>query len=189
MSDTPVQLIVAAFQTETGAKEALAHLKEAKKDDLIKILNAAVITMNQNGKVKIHETGDTSGKKGAVIGGALGIIVPGIGNVVGGVVGAAIGGLAAKMRDSGFNNDRLAVIGQGLKPGTSAIVAVVEHIWVDQVEAAMQEEGANVVTQAISDDIQETLTKGNEVGVSMAVGDDFLEIGRLETEPDKKPTV
>lgn len=185
----PVQLIVAAFQTETGAKEALAHLKEAKKDDLIRVLNAAVITMDQKGKVKIHETGDTSGKKGAVIGGTLGILVPGIGTVVGGVVGAAIGGLAAKMRDSGFRNDRLAVIGQGLKPGTSAIVAVVEHVWVGQLEAAMQEEGANVVTQAISDDIQETLSKGNEVGVTAAVGEDFLEVGRLETTPEPKTEV
>lgn len=180
MSDAPVQLIVAAFQTETGAKDALNKLKEAKKEDLIKILNAALITMNQKGKVKIHETGDTSGKKGAVIGGALGILLPGVGTLV----GAAIGGLAAKMRDSGFQDDRLKVIGQGLKPGTSAIVAVVEHVWVDQLETEMRESGADVVTQAISDDIQETLTKGHEVGISAAVGDGFFEVGRLESEPE-----
>jgi uncharacterized membrane protein len=180
MSDAPVQLIVAAFQTESGAKEALNKLKEAKKEDLLKILNAALISMNAKGKVKIWETGDMKGGKGALIGGALGFILPGVGTLV----GAAIGGLAAKMRDSGFNDKRLATIGQSLKPGTSAIVAVVEHTWVTQVEAAMREEGANVVTEAISEDIQTTLAKGNELGISALASDDSIEIGRLESEPE-----
>ena len=43
MSDVPVQLIVAAFQEEKAAKEALATLKEAKNAGLIKIENAAVL--------------------------------------------------------------------------------------------------------------------------------------------------
>jgi len=184
MSDAPVQLLVAAFKTEDGAQNALKELKAAKKDDLIKILNAAIITMNQKGKVKIHETGDMGGGKGAVIGAAIGTIIPGIGNVVGGVVGAALGGMAAKMRDSGFSNDRLAKIGEGLKPGTSAIVAAIEHIWVEQVETAMQEAGADVVTQEISDDIKKTLSSGGEVGYSAVAGDNYLEVGRLETHDE-----
>lgn len=181
MADAPMQLVVAAFKTEDGAKEAYEEMKVAKKDDLIKILNAAIITMNQKGKVKIHETGDTSGKKGAVIGATIGTIVPGIGNVVGGVVGAAFGGLAAKLSDSGFRNDRLAKIGEGLKPGTSAIVAVIEHTWVADLENAMQEAGADVVTEAISEDIQNTLASGGEVGYSAVSTDEMLEVSRLET--------
>jgi uncharacterized membrane protein len=184
MSDTPVQLLVAAFKTEDGAQNALNELKQAKKDDLIKILNAAIITMNAKGKVKIHETGDMGGGKGAVIGAAIGTIVPGIGNVVGGVVGAALGGMAAKMRDSGFPNDRLAKIGEGLKPGTSAIVAVIEHVWVAQLETAMQEAGADVITEAISDDINKTLSAGGEVGYSALAANGSLEVSRLETHEE-----
>lgn len=184
MSDAPVQLLVAAFQSETGAKEALDKLKAAKKEDLIKILNAAVIVMDQKGKVKIQETGDMGGGKGALIGGAIGMIVPGVGTLIGGAIGASIGGMVAKMRDSGFNNERLATIGQNLKPGTSAIVAVVEHIWVTQVEDAMREAGADVMTETIGEDIQASLAKGNEVGYSLATGEDFLEVGRIETKPE-----
>lgn len=186
MSDAPLELVVAAFKTEDGAKTAYEEMKAAKKEDLIRILNAAIITMNAKGKVKIHETGDTSGKKGAVIGAAIGTIIPGIGNLVGGVVGAAFGGLAAKMSDSGFNNTRLAKIGEGLHPNTSAIVAVIEHTWVADLENAMREEGADVITEVISEDIQNTLSKGGEVGYSAVKGDDYLEVGRLETEPDKE---
>jgi len=42
--------------------------------------------------------------------------------------------VAAKLRDSGFPQERLKAIGDGLKPGTSAIVAVVEHTWVAEVQ-------------------------------------------------------
>ena len=68
MSEAPVQLIVAAFQEEDGAKNALNELKTAKKEHLIKIDNAAVITKDENGKVHIKETKDMGGGKGAVIG-------------------------------------------------------------------------------------------------------------------------
>lgn len=182
MADAPMQLVVASFKTEDGAKEAYQELKAAKKQKLIRILDAAIISMNPKGKIKIHETGDTSGTKGAVIGAAVGTIVPGIGNIVGGIVGAAFGGLAAKLSDSGFNNRRLAKIGEGLKPGTSAIVAFIEHKWVDDLESALEEEGADVLTQAISDDIQESLTKGKTVGYSAVSTDDYLQFGRLESD-------
>jgi len=47
MSDVPVQVIVAAFQDEKAAKDALEVLKEAKKAGLIKIENAAVLSKNE----------------------------------------------------------------------------------------------------------------------------------------------
>ena len=43
MSDVPVQLIVAAFQDEKSANMALKELKQAKRERLIGIQNAAVL--------------------------------------------------------------------------------------------------------------------------------------------------
>ena len=43
MSDVPVQVIVAAFQDEEADKSALKALKQARKEGLIKIENAAVM--------------------------------------------------------------------------------------------------------------------------------------------------
>ena len=42
MSDVPVQLIVAAFQDQAAAKEALKELKGASRQGLIRIENAAL---------------------------------------------------------------------------------------------------------------------------------------------------
>jgi len=47
----PVELIVAAFQDEDKAKEALKTLKELEKEDIIMLVNAAVMTKDEKGKV------------------------------------------------------------------------------------------------------------------------------------------
>lgn len=156
MSDVPMELVVAAFNDEDGASQALKELKEAKKEKLIGITDAAVIQRRADNKVHIHETGDMSGGRGAVIGGivgaAIGLVAPPAILVAGGV-GAAIGGLAARLRDSGFPDDRLRELGEALQPGTSALVAVIELKWVEEVERELESFGARLVTEAIKADI------------------------------------
>jgi uncharacterized membrane protein len=43
MTDVPVQLIVAAFQDQSTAKEVLKNLKKTSREGLIRIENAAVL--------------------------------------------------------------------------------------------------------------------------------------------------
>src|SRR5690242_1376018 len=75
MSDVPVQVIVAAFQQENGAEDALQDLKEAKKERVIAIENAAVIRRDEKGKLHVKEMRDMGGGKGAAIGGVVGAVV------------------------------------------------------------------------------------------------------------------
>ncbi|MFN2236120.1 MAG: DUF1269 domain-containing protein, partial [Anaerolineales bacterium] len=163
MSDNPVEVIVAAFQDEETAKNTLKQLKQASRDGLIKIENAAVLRKDEKGKLHIKETQDMGGGKGAALGGvggaAIGLIA-GAALAAPVVVGALVGGLYAKLRDSGFSNERLESMGEGLKPGTSAIIAVVEHTWVAKVEEALAEAQADVVTAEIQADIADQLEAG-----------------------------
>lgn len=57
------------------------------------------------------------------------------------------GGLGAPLRDADFPDDRQRRIGDGLTPGSSAIVAVVEHSWVDTVRRWLQQDGVEVGTE------------------------------------------
>ena len=117
-------------------------LKAAKWAGLIGIQNAAVLRRDQKDKLHIKELKDWGGGKGAVFGGALGAVVgvlAGPGALAVGAAGALIGGLAAKLRDSGFSDARLKAVGDSLKPGTSAIVAVIEHKRVAQLQKEMEE--------------------------------------------------
>jgi hypothetical protein len=104
--------------------------------------------------------------------------------VVPAAVGALVGGLAAKLRDSGFSNERLQMLGEGLKPGSSAIVAVVEHTWVAQVEQAMQEAGADAVTAALSADIATQLEAGHDTAYSAIASESGFEASRVSAGAD-----
>jgi uncharacterized membrane protein len=166
-SDVPVEVIVATFTRENGAKEALDQLTEVKKDGLIDIQNAAVLRKDEEGKIHIKETADMSGRRGAgvggVIGGVVGLIFP-PSILATAAVGAAVGGLSAKLRDSGFQDERLRRVADGLQPNTSALIAVIEHTWVLKVEEQLREYGADVITEALRADIAAQLEEAADSG-------------------------
>lgn len=199
MTDIPVQVVIAAFEEERAADEVLSQLKEAKWAGLIGIQNAAVLRRDQKDKLHIKELKDWGGGKGAAFGGTLGAIVgvlTGPGILVAGAAGALIGGLAAKLRDSGFSDERLKTVGASLKPGTSAIIAVIEHKWVAQLEEEMAEAGADVLTEAIATDVAEQLEAGREVAYTalstaegqavsrVSTGEDYVEASGLAISED-----
>jgi uncharacterized membrane protein len=185
MADAPVQLLIAAFQDEGGASAALQMLKEAKKEKLVALKDAAVLRKDAEGKLHVNEIGDMTGTRGAgigaLVGAGLGIITGGAALAVAGV-GAIAGGLAAKLRDSGFNDARLKKLGEGLTPSSSAIVAVIEHTWVADLEAEMKKAGAEVVTEAIAADIAAKLEAGQNTAYTAVATDEGVAGAQITTE-------
>lgn len=186
-NDVPVQVIVAAFQNEKGAEDALQKLKEAEKEQVIDIDNTAVLRRDEDGKLHVTEARDMSGGKGAAIGGVAGAVA---GLLAGPLVlaagaGALIGGLAAKLRDSGFRDDRLKQLGEALTPGTSALVAVIEHTWVRDVEKLLADYGADVTTESIKADIAQQLEAGHNVAYTAIRTDEGSIAGRVTSEEEQ----
>jgi uncharacterized membrane protein len=174
MAEVPVQLIVAAYETEDGAKKAVADLKKAKKEKLIAIKDAAILRKDMKGKVHISETGDLSAKQGAAFGGVVGAAIGAVaGTALAGpaVVAALVGGLASKLRDSGFDNKRLERLGRSLIPGSSALVAVVEHKWVKKIAGSLEKTGADLVTAELAQGVADQLAAGHEVAYSVLAAD------------------
>ncbi|PDV97361.1 DUF1269 domain-containing protein [Candidatus Chloroploca asiatica] len=193
MTDTPIEFIVAAFQDERAAGDTLKMLKQARREKLIGIQRAAVLRRDSKGKLHIKEATDISGKRGMLGGGVVGAVV---GVMAGPIllptaVGALLGGLATKLRDTGFSDRRLREMGEALQPGTSAIIAVIEHRWVAEIEQMLAEAGAQLITEAITADIAAQLETGNEVAYTvlettegllasrMAGGEDEIEIAGI----------
>jgi len=170
MADVPIQLIVAAYETEDGAKKAVADLKKAKKEKLIAIKDAAILRKDKKGKLHISETGDLSGKQGLAFGGVVGATIGAVaGTALAGpaAVAALVGGLASKLRDTGFDNKRLERLGRSLIPGSSALVAVVEHKWVKKIANSLEKSGADLITAELAQSVADQLEAGHEVAYSV----------------------
>jgi len=188
LSAAPVQLVVAAFQDEKAADQALKDLKKVQKKKKIAIQNTAVLRKDENGKLHIKETADMGGGKGAALGGVAGAaigLIAGPALVVPVAVGALVGGLTAKLKDSGFSDKRLESLGDGLVPGSSVIIAVVEKKGVERVERELTEQGADLLTAKIQADISSQLEAGSEVAYTAVTTQEGIAVGRVSGDEDQ----
>jgi len=101
-----------------------------------------VIAKDTEGKVKVLETAELTPKKGAgkgaIVGGVLAVIFP-PSLLAGVILGGGIGALVGKFTDKGlFDNTELKEAAEELPNGSSAIVAVVEDKWVQQLATAIE---------------------------------------------------
>ena len=169
MEDTlvgPVELVVAAFNAEDKAAEVLKDMKRLDREGVIDIINAAVMVKREDGRVSIRETEDVSDKRGAllgaIVGGLIGLLGGPPGAVVGALAGAATGGVAAQQIDMGFSDETLRDLQESLRPGTSAIVALIRHEWVDRVIAELERFEADLFREVLKADIAAQLERGGE---------------------------
>lgn len=162
--ETPVSLLVYAYNEYDKADKVLKALKELDKTGVIAVLNAAVLAMDKDGKVKLRETEDVDAKRGAIFGaiagGLVGLLGGPAGAIVGAAAGAAAGGVAAHKIDMGFSDEYLKDLQQSLKPGSSAIIALVEHEWVEKVVQELEEHEGRLFRQALKADIAAQLAGG-----------------------------
>ena len=140
MTDNPVQVFIAAYETEDGAAAALKDFRAMDREGSIVLIDGAVVTRGTDGKVHFEETADPSGKKwakrGAIAGGLVGLIFP-PSLIVGAAVGGAGGGIWGKIRDKGFKDEDLKALGESLDPGTSAIIAIAEDRMIERLERGL----------------------------------------------------
>jgi uncharacterized membrane protein len=128
MADASRKIMAASFLTPDGGSRGGGAVGGAFPD---KVGNVAVLHVKPDGKAKFVESKDWGAGRGALLGGAIGII----GGPLGVVAGGGIGALAAKLRDSGFKNDQLEQLGKSLTPNGSAVVL---EIAADAVHTAEQ---------------------------------------------------
>lgn len=118
-----------AFDSSLRAQEALLAAMRLVARQHLELEDAAVVT-RVRGRVRITQTKDMNPAQGAVGGAWLGILAglflgPG-GPLVGGALGAAAGGLFAKLRDIGIDDDEMKQMGEELGDGEAALFLLVE---------------------------------------------------------------
>ncbi len=145
-----IHLVVAYFQDEATARKALNALKEKHKSASLPLDGAALIYRDVEGEVHLKEVGDlhaTEGAvKGALIGGALGLLFGPLGAIGGSAIGAYYGSLVAGSVDEGVPDPALQEIASLLPKDASAVVALTTEASAPDVEALLASLGGEVVT-------------------------------------------
>ena len=141
------KILAASFATPDGGSRGAGALGGAIRD---KIGNTAVLHVRPDGKAKFVESKDWGAGRGALLGGAIGIL----GGPLGIIAGGSIGALVSKLRDSGFKNDQLEQLGRSLEPDSSAIVVEIATDAIDTAKELLKPLGAqNFVVEDLDESV------------------------------------
>ena len=138
-----VYLIPELAQEDFDGFVKLADAKTISTDGVV------LVTKDAEGEVAVQETGDHMGRKGAKLGGGVGLVVglfaPPLlaATAVGAAAGAVLGKVARKRTESGIGEK----MDDALPPGSSGIIAIYEH------------EDADVVTGALGNSIRSSVAQ------------------------------
>ena len=161
MVDDNLVLYVAAYADASIAAEDFELLKEAQDDrDELKVVAAAILSRDADGKVNVREHG--TGEVGAGTGiGAVGGLVVGLfapplllATAIGAGIGAIGGELVKRHEEKKIGVD----VEEYLPPGSSAIVVVIDDKYLDRVEKALTK-SSKKVSKAIDSGDYERIKK------------------------------
>ena len=143
-------LTVWKFNTADGAAHALTKLGELQKQQLIQVLDAAIVSWPAGQKrPKTRQVVDTAaaGALGGVFWGLLfGMIF--FTPLLGVVVGMTAGAISGRFTDYGINDDFIKDVQGKVTEGTSALFLMTASVTVDKVEAAFAPEEKGELIQS-----------------------------------------
>jgi uncharacterized membrane protein len=154
MSNQNLTLYAASYPDADSAKQDFDTLKGALGNDFA-IAGAVVLSCDREGKVDVVEKNDGHVAGGALVGGGIGLVVglfaPALltATAVGAGIGAVLGHLGKKVEQKalGFSLEDI------MPPDTSAVIVVVDNIYLDRVEAALANAGKKVDKAIDSGDV------------------------------------
>lgn len=144
-------LVVLAFDTESGAQQTLEEVERLQKQNLIRVNDAATAVRHEGGKVKVKQAMSLAGAGalgGAFWGMLFGLLffVPFLGMAV----GAATGALFGKAEDYGINDDFIREVSNSVQPGNSALFLLVSETQEDKVVEKLKPYGGKVIHTSLS---------------------------------------
>jgi uncharacterized membrane protein len=132
----PQSLVFAVYDNDKAARDAFAAMKESQRKGVIRIDSFAVISKDEKGRVHVKSTQRRHARTGAIVGALVGVLGGPAGMVAGAAAGGGIGYLSG--RSVGIPRDRIEEIKSSLEPGSSAIIAVLDERWVNDLEDSLR---------------------------------------------------
>jgi uncharacterized membrane protein len=146
-------LTVWKFKTAEGADKALTKLESLQKQQLIQVLDAAIVSWPQGRqRPKTYQAMNTVGAGamgGAFWGMLFGLIF--FAPLLGMIVGATAGALSGRFTDYGIDDSFIKDLQSKVTEGTSALFLLTGQVTVDKVEEAFaQDEKGELIQSNLS---------------------------------------
>lgn len=157
------EVLIKVFDSVDGAGMAHKDWKQVwSKQARNFIHSAAILERDEKGEFSIKDTADVDKRQGrvfgAIAGGLVGLVGGPVGVVVGALAGAGTGGIAADKIDRGFSNEFLQRFVNDLKPGTSALILMVDREGAPAIADSIKGLKGTMLQQELTDQfIQEML--------------------------------
>lgn len=135
----PLDVIIAVYTGAESAQGDFDTFVSLVEDEKIRTDGVLLVTRDENGEMQVQETGDHAGRKGAAIGGGVGVVLglfaPPLlaATAVGAGAGALLGKFAKKHVTTGIATN----LDEALPPGAAGIVAVYDHDDAGEVDRAL----------------------------------------------------
>jgi uncharacterized membrane protein len=161
-------LTVWKFNSPTGADAALGTLQRLQGEQLITLIDAAVVSWPEGAKKpktqQLHSTAGAGAMGGAFWGLLFGLIffIP----LLGLAIGAGMGALMGSMTDVGIDDNFIKQVREKVTPGTSALFVLSEAAVTDRVADAFKEQRADMEL------IQSNLSSEQEAKLREAFGEE-----------------
>jgi uncharacterized membrane protein len=152
MSDT--QLVLAVFPDEAAADQAVADLKDWNKGSYLRVGAIGVLVLDENGKLKEHKLGQTSGGKGAGIGLVLAALTPP--TLIAGLVGGALVG-HFHHKSLGLTDADRDRLGAELEGGKAAVGIIAKAKDTVAIAGELKALGGTPETYSVSDEAAEAV--------------------------------
>lgn len=163
-------LTVWKFNSADGADKALTKLESLQKQQIIQVLDAAIVSWPHGRKrPKTYQAMNTVGA--GALGGAFWGMLFGIlffTPLLGLLVGVAAGAVSGKFADYGINDGFIQELQGKVKEGTSALFLLTGQVTIDKVEAAFSpDEKGELIQSNLSAEQEAKLREdfGAEFGV------------------------
>jgi uncharacterized membrane protein len=145
------ELVVFAFDNESGAANLRDEMIELQKQHLLTLEDAAVVVRKPDGKAKVNQAVSLVGA-GALGGSFWGLLIgllflaPWLGLAV----GAATGAIAGKFTDVGIDDKFIKEVGETIEPGHSALFLLVRDVTPDKVIEEVKKFNPTVLRTSLS---------------------------------------
>jgi uncharacterized membrane protein len=148
MSDDQKDVLIAAYLFEDLAKRDFDAVVKLAEDKTITVEGVVLVQKDADGEVQVTQTGDHLGRKGAKVGGGVGLVVglfaPPL--LAATAVGAVAGGLTGKFAKHRLESGIGEKMDAALPPGSGGVIVVYDSDGAAAVDDAL----ANAVKKSVA---------------------------------------